>query len=94
MTIINFFIILKSFFIISSHFIAIILSKRGEMTIMMFLPLVVLFIFLYLNSSKYKNNLNFVRATHSNNALNILNRQFTNGEISEDEYLRMRSLLK
>lgn len=61
---------------------------------MMFLPIVVLFIFLYLNLSSKENDLNYVRATYSNNALDILNKQFANGEINEDEYLRMKSILK
>lgn len=68
------------------------------MIIMMFLPIITLFVlvFLYLDSLKNENNLNYkrVKVTNTNKALDILDMRFANGEISEDEYLKRRSLLK
>ncbi|PRR76633.1 SHOCT domain-containing protein [Clostridium thermopalmarium] len=65
---------------------------------MMFLSIITLFVlvFLYLDSLKNENSLNYkrVRVTNSNKALDILDIRFANGEISEDEYLKRRSLLK
>lgn len=65
---------------------------------MMFLPIITLFVlvFLYLDSLKNENNLNYkrVKVTNTNKALDILDMRFANGEISEDEYLKRRSLLK
>lgn len=62
---------------------------------MMLLPIILLVIFLvYLNPSYTGNNLNYRRDTQSNNALDILDRRFANGEISEEEYLKIKSILK
>lgn len=63
---------------------------------MMFFPLILIgiLIFFYLNPSHNGNNLNYGRTTQSNNALEILNKRFANGEINEEEYLRRKSVLK
>jgi len=67
-----------------------------EMIIMMFFPLIIIgiLVFLYFNSSNNGNNLNYRRNIQSNDALEILNNRFANGEISEEEYLRRKSVLK
>lgn len=59
----------------------------------MFLPLVILTIFIVLYVSPSENNLNYRRVRRSDNALDILHRKYANGEISEDEYLKRRSIL-
>ncbi len=63
---------------------------------MMFFPLIIIgiLVFLYFNSSNNGNNLNYRRNIQSNDALEILNNRFANGEISEEEYLRRKSVLK
>lgn len=63
------------------------------MIIMMFLPLVILTIFIVLYVSPSDNNLNYRRVRRSDSALDILDRKYANGEISEDEYLKRRSIL-
>lgn len=62
---------------------------------MMFLPLIILTIsiFIYLTSSNNSNTLSYVRIRKTDNALDILNRKFANGEISEGEYLFKKSML-
>ncbi|WP_147357760.1 hypothetical protein [Clostridium chromiireducens] len=62
---------------------------------MMFLPSIILTIsiFIYLTSSNNSNTLSYVRIRKTDNALDILNRKFANGEISEDEYLFKKSML-
>ncbi|UZQ48914.1 SHOCT domain-containing protein [Clostridium kluyveri] len=60
---------------------------------MMFLPLVILTIFIVLYVSPSENNLNYRRVRRSDSALDILHRKYANGEISEDEYLKRRSIL-
>lgn len=60
---------------------------------MMFLPLVILTIFIVLYVSPSDNNLNYRRVRRSDSALDILDRKYANGEISEDEYLKRRSIL-
>ncbi|RII31856.1 hypothetical protein D2A34_26175 [Clostridium chromiireducens] len=61
----------------------------------MFLPSIILTIsiFIYLTSSNNSNTLSYVRIRKTDNALDILNRKFANGEISEDEYLFKKSML-
>ena len=59
----------------------------------MFLPLVILTIFIVLYVSPSDNNLNYRRVRRSDSALDILDRKYANGEISEDEYLKRRSIL-
>lgn len=62
---------------------------------MMLLPIIIFVIFIiYFNPSKGENKHNFGRDTSSNNALDILARRFANGEISEEEYLKRKSILK
>jgi uncharacterized membrane protein len=99
---------LKYFSIISSYFTYIIDLKKGEKIVMMlfiniYLPIIallVLFILLalllYLNPSEEENDLNYkrVKVINSNKALDILDMQFANGQISEGEYLKRISLLK
>lgn len=63
------------------------------MIIMMFLPLVILTIFIVLYVSPSENNLSYRRVRRSDSALDILDRKYANGEISEDEYLKRRSIL-
>lgn len=63
------------------------------MIIMMFLPLVILTIFIVLYVSPSENNLNYRKVRRSDSALDILDRKYANGEISEDEYLKRRSIL-
>ncbi len=60
---------------------------------MMFLPLVILTIFIVLYVSPSENNLSYRRVRRSDSALDILDRKYANGEISEDEYLKRRSIL-
>ncbi|WP_246615514.1 SHOCT domain-containing protein [Clostridium thailandense] len=62
---------------------------------MMFFPLIIIgvLIFFYLNPSYNGNNLSYGRTTQSNDALEILNKRFANGEISEEDYLRRKSVL-
>ncbi|KLE14380.1 MULTISPECIES: SHOCT domain-containing protein [Clostridium] len=60
---------------------------------MMFLPLVILTIFIVLYVSPSENNLNYRKVRRSDSALDILGRKYANGEISEDEYLKRRSIL-
>lgn len=45
-----------------------------------------------MNPSGRGNNIGFRR--DENNALDILDKRFANGEISEEEYLKRRSILK
>lgn len=61
---------------------------------MMLFPIIILvvFIFLFMNPSGRGSNIGFKR--DENNALDILDKRFANGEISEDEYLKRRSVLK
>lgn len=63
------------------------------MIIMMFLPLIILTIFIVLYVSPSENNLNYRKVRRSDSALDILDRKYANGEISEDEYLKRRSIL-
>lgn len=61
----------------------------------MFLPLIILTIsiFIYLISSNNSSNLSYVRVKKTDSALDILNRKFANGEITEEEYLLKKSML-
>lgn len=61
---------------------------------MMLLPIIILLIFAFLiyNSNDRGKNINFIG--DSNKALDILDKRFANGEISEDEYLKRKSVLK
>lgn len=61
---------------------------------MMLFPIIILviLIFIFMNSSGRGNNTSFKR--DENNALDILNKRFANGVISEDEYLKRKSILK
>jgi uncharacterized membrane protein len=63
---------------------------------MMLVPIIILVIFIifYLNPSNERNSFDFRRDIKSNNALDILDRRFANGEISEEEYIKRRSILK
>lgn len=63
---------------------------------MMFFPLIIIgiLIFFCLNSSHYGSKPNCGITTQSSDALEILNKRFANGEISEEEYLRRKSVLK
>ena len=63
---------------------------------MMFFPLIIIgvLIFFYLNPSHNGSSPNYGMATQSSDALEILNKRFANGEISEEEYLRRKSVLK
>lgn len=61
---------------------------------MMLFPIIILVILLYvfMNPSSRGNYISFKR--DENNALGILDKRFANGEISEEEYLKRRSILK
>lgn len=61
---------------------------------MMLFPIIILVVllFIFMNSSGRGNNISFNR--DENNALDILDKRFANGEISEEEYLKKRSILK
>ncbi|MDP4091259.1 MAG: SHOCT domain-containing protein [Bacillota bacterium] len=62
---------------------------------MMILPLIVLIlVFLYFIPSTNRTNVFGGNSTPSNNALEILDRRFANGEINEEEYLKRKSILK
>jgi putative membrane protein len=67
-----------------------------EMIIMMFLPIIILVIlvFVFLNPSGRGNNMSLRGSEYSNNALDILDKRFASGEISEEEYVKRRSILK
>jgi putative membrane protein len=54
--------------------------------------IIVVLIFIFMNPSGRGNNIGFRR--DENNALDILDKRFANGEISEEEYLKRRSILK
>jgi putative membrane protein len=64
------------------------------MVIMMLLPIIIIvvLIFVLFNHSGRGNNTIF--KGDSNNALDILDKRFANGEISEEEYLKRRSVLR
>ena len=61
---------------------------------MMLFPIIILviLIIIFMNSSGRGNNISF--RGDSNNALDILDKRFANGEISEEEYLKRRTVLK
>ncbi|MCG8540697.1 MAG: SHOCT domain-containing protein [Clostridia bacterium] len=56
---------------------------------MLFLPLIMGLIFYSIFRSSRRNN-----STNSNRALEILDEKFALGEITEEEYLRRKKLLK
>lgn len=59
----------------------------------MFLLLMILATFVVLYVSHFENNLSYKMVRRSNNALDILNKKLANGEISENEYFRIKSTL-
>ena len=61
---------------------------------MMLFPiiLIVILIFVFMNPSNRGNYVSFKR--DENNALDILDKRYANGEINEEEYLKRRSILK
>lgn len=67
-------------------------SMMGGWSGMMIIPIILIAAVIYLifNQEKSKNfNIN----KSSDNSLNILNERFARGEISEDEYSRIKSTL-
>lgn len=63
---------------------------------MMLLPiiLVVVLFYVFLNPSGRGSNRSFMGNESANNALEILDKRFASGEISEEEYLKRRSVLR
>lgn len=61
------------------------------------LALVLIVLYFIYKNSKDKSESNYTNSekrSSKNEALEILNRKFANGEISEEEYLRKRTILK
>lgn len=61
---------------------------------MMLFPLIIIIIliFIFMNPSNGGNYVSYKR--DENNTLDILDKRYANGEISEEEYLKRRSILK
>ena len=60
---------------------------------MMILPIILIAGAVYFIYNKQINNLQLQPCRVVDNSLNILNERFARGEISEDEYVRIRSAL-
>lgn len=63
---------------------------------MMLLPIIIFvaLIFFLFNSTSGGANISFRKNEHSSNALDILDKRFASGEISEEEYIKRRNILK
>lgn len=61
---------------------------------MMILPIILIAGAVYFIYNQQINNLQLQPCKVVDNSLNIINERFARGEISEDEYVRIRSALK
>jgi|GEM_PF-6498384 len=63
---------------------------------MMFIPIVlfVVLIFVFFNPTSEGNNISFRKNEYSNIPLDILDKRFATEEISEEEYIKRRTILK
>ncbi|MFL0266678.1 SHOCT domain-containing protein [Candidatus Clostridium radicumherbarum] len=63
---------------------------------MMFILLIIfaVLIFSIFNTTSQGNNIIFRKNENSNSAIDILDKRFASGEISEEEYIKRKTILK